>query len=208
MTQQDQAVLLQSFLFAGEKQLPDLPDSVCICSFRKGNCVYSETEYRRALGIVLSGELIAAVPTDSKAVLSVFRESDSFGVASMFGKREEYISRITAKKDSRVLFLSEEDLRHLFEQNSQYAVHYIAFLSSRICLLNQKIAVFTGKSAGSRVYAYLCSHADESGRFTLNSSMTLLAKTLGIGRTSLYRELDALERSGLLEKQDHSWFVH
>ena len=101
-------VLRSTFLFCGaEGALEDLalPESV---RFKKGELIYSETSYRRALGILISGKAKAMPTGECCAVLNDFAPGAVFGAAAVFSNSDEYISRIVAKSDCEVLFVDEQ----------------------------------------------------------------------------------------------------
>ena len=76
---------------------------------------------------------------------------------------------------------------------------YIAFLSQRIRFLNRKIDSFTAPSAREALLRHLLEiHRDGAAEITGGYSQ--LARTLNIGRASLYRALDALEAEGCIRR--------
>ena len=195
-------ILRGTFLFKGVESLLDevaLPEPV---SFKKGDMIYRETQFRRALGILISGKAKAMPAGDSSAVLNVFLPGAVFGAAAVFSQEEEYVSRICAASDCTVLFLDEAALSRLFAAYPNAAVNYISFLSQRIRFLNEKLSLFSQSDSEGRVYAFLAKNCDESGALTYKGSMALLARNLGMGRTSLYRALDTLEYKKLIVRED------
>ena len=105
------------------------------------------------------------------------------------------MSTVVSKTSSEVIFICEEKIREIIISDPAVAIAYIAFLSDRIRFLNGKISTFTAKSADSAVAAALLS--EKADRFELNVSR--LSKKLGIGRTSVYRSLEFLKKSGAIE---------
>jgi CRP-like cAMP-binding protein len=106
-----------------------------------------------------------------------------------------------------VRFLPEELLRRMFLAYPAAAVNYIAFLSSRVRLLNGKIAVLAQNDAEGRLYRYLAESGGEDGRPARRLTKTELAAALNMGRTSLYRALDSLEKKKLIVRKDGKWEV-
>ncbi len=125
-----------------------------------------------------------------------------FGAAALYGEVDAYVTDIVADTDATVLFLSQEELSVLFRRWPTTAENYIAFLSDRIRVLNQRIESFTAGSAEERLYGWLLSHRRADNVTVSPISMTELARTLDIGRSSLYRALDALEAAGKLVRPD------
>lgn len=200
-------VLSRIFLFRGLEE--ELSESVytsplCTCSeFETGENVYTKTDFRRSIGIVLSGELKAIKGNGGGQgiVLNTFESGGVFGAAGLFGSPRRYVSCIVASRRSRVLFLPQDLLRDLIYREPRVAENYITFLSDRIRYLNICIDHFTGGSAEARVVQLLLTLGEgKNGSFKLPTSLTQLADTLGIGRASLYRALNFLTETGLIRR--------
>ena len=191
------ALLRQHFLFQGAEEL--LSDALALGAerFSRGETICDPATAERALGIVLEGRAEAVAPTRERAVLAAFGPGDTFGAAALFGG-EGYVSRIRAVTGCTVLLLPETLLRQWFARCPRMAVNYIAFLSGRVRFLNGKIAIFTQDSAQHRLYRWLRANCDETGCLPEKLSMTKLAATLSMGRTSLYRAMEELESAGLI----------
>lgn len=119
-------------------------------TFAKGSRVYAPLRFRRAMGIVLSGELQVVQPGGhgGRVVMNRLLPGQVCGVAALFGECEEYVTEVLAAVDSRVLFVSQEALTRLMREDFRVAENYIRFLSGRIRFLNHKIAALTGWSVG------------------------------------------------------------
>ena len=81
------------------------------------------------------------------------------------------------------------------------ALNYMAFLTDRVRFLNSRIAVYTSQGASGKLYSWLCANGDGDGALP-KLSMTKLAAALNMGRTSLYRAFDELEKQNLLVRKD------
>ncbi len=174
----------------------DLPREVC---YEKGDIIYGRNNYKRALGVLLSGK--AEAVARERSALSTFHAGDAFGAAALFGG-EEYISFIRALAPCKVQYIPEETLQRLFREYPQTAMNYITFLSGKIRFLNGKIATYTSASVEGRLYYWLRTNCDREGHLPTGTSMTKLAKMLNVGRTSLYRAMDELERKFVLIRRN------
>lgn len=195
------------FLFAGCPEAADVVRDAETVAYQKGEIIYDAHHCRQALGVVLHGRAEAVAAGDERTVLSAFGEGDVFGAAALFGMTQPYVSCVRAVSECAVCFLPEEMLKELFLRCPQTAVNYIAFLSAKIRLLNGKIAVLTQNSTEGRLYRYLVENCGPDGRLTAPMARSRLARTLNMGRTSLYRALDALENKQLLVRRDDTWEV-
>lgn len=190
-------VLAEHFLFRGAEELLDEAAALPVQTYRRGETVCDGESGRRALGVVLEGQAEAVASAREEAVLTVFAPGGTFGAAALFGGNG-YVSLIRAVTVCRVVYLPEELLRQWFGRCPQMAANYITFLSDRVRFLNGKIAILTQDSAQHRLYRWLQANCDGAGRLPEKLSMTRLAATLSMGRTSLYRALEELERAGLI----------
>ena len=171
-------------------------------TFAKGDVIYRSDEFRRAIGLVIDGSVVVQKQT---LMMNRLVCGDMFGVAALFGGDDTYATQITAEEKTRILFLSQETVSALLAEHPKLAENYIRFLSGRIRFLNRKVAALTAGSAEHRLYQYLLSHSDGQGRLQLPPSMVELAHTLNIGRSSLYRSLDALQQAGVLLRDGHTY---
>lgn len=191
----EENILQNLFLFKGIEQNFETKNLGQVKTFLKNDCIYECNNYKKALGVLLSGK--AEALSSGGVALKEFLPSSVFGAAAVFGSSEPYVSRINAKTKCSVLFISEEKLKELFKEYPQTAINYISFLSSKIRFLNQKISLFTADSAESRLYNYLCANQSDE-----KINMSLLSQTLGIGRTSLYRAMNELEQKNIIVRKD------
>ena len=171
-------------------------------SFKKGEIIYSFDKFPDAIGYILKGSAAAVTNNKSNLLMRTFDSGCCFGAAAIFGGSDNYVSTITAKTDISVLFLTETELKNIFLKFPITAINYINFLSSKIRFLNNKLSVISCGSTEDTVLKYLISSADSNNTF-IPKGMTSLAKTLGIGRASLYRSLENLERDGIISRENN-----
>lgn len=205
-------VLLQCFLFRGlsAAELSQLltatepPQQV-----EKGRTVYQPENFRHALAVVLTGELQVTCGTGNRrhAILNTLIAGNVCGAAALFGEGDTYVTEITAMQDTALLFIRQTQLSAWFARYPQLAENYICFLTDRIRFLNKKISTYTGGQTDDRLWQYLCDHATADGGALSAGSLTDLARSLDIGRSSLYRSLDALETAGRIRREGKKIFV-
>ena len=140
-------------------------------------------------------------------VMNRLTTGEVFGAAALFGEAESYVTEIAALRPCVVLCLSQELVTGWMRAHFPVAENYIRFLTGRIRFLNGKIAGFTGGQADERLTGYLLAHRGEDGQVTLPGSLLELAQSLNIGRSSLYRSLDALTQSGAIRRQGRRIYV-
>lgn len=195
----DNQIMKGLFLFQNVSPLPDLTALPPPTVFAKGERIYAPDDHPKALGVILEGKAEAVSAQRDQAVLSVFEAGGVFGAASLFDGGA-YVSCVRAVSNCRVQFLPEALLQEWFLSVPQIALNYIAFLTDRVRFLNGKIAVYTCRGVTGKLYSWLNSHSDESGAVS-KLSVTKLAATLNMGRTSLYRGLEELTEKHLIVRE-------
>ena len=166
-----------------------------------GEDIFSADNFRRAIGIVLSGTAIARSSLNGGVTMRLLSENECFGVAAVFSDDTRYVSYISAKTDCTVLFIPEQVITKAIEQIPQFAKNYIYFLTTRVRYLNTLVDAYSSPNVEVRLARYIVAYV--GGReVPFDVNMTALSKSLGIGRASLYRALDELEKSGLIKREN------
>lgn len=199
MTAKELELLKGTFLFQGleDREIAAALETSCFERrvYQKSQVIYSPESFRRELGILLRGSLTV---TKGSLTVSELTPGDLFGAAALFTKEERYVSTLTARTASEVLFLSQESVSQLIDSSRIIRENYLTYLAQRIRFLSAKVDALSAGSGERKLTDYLLRHCDAEGRLTVRS-MTQLASTLGIGRASLYRELGKLSDAGLIE---------
>ncbi len=169
-------------------------------SFHSGEVVYSKDSEQRCVGIIISGRA-ACEPFGAKdnALLRIMGDGDTFGVANLYCRDEPFPSVIVAKTSVTVLFIEADAFCSLVENDVSVLKAYLAFLSNKIVYLNKKISTLTAGTTEKKLAAYIAKNCKDDMRLQ-SVSMSSLADMLGVGRASLYRALDELDRLGLIQK--------
>ena len=168
-------------------------------TFAKGQVIYAPDHFRKELATVLSGRVLVT-KGDGDLVVSLLEQADLFGAAALFNAEEEYVSTLTARSKSSILFLSQDSVRQLIDSQPLFRSNYIRYLSCRIRFLSDKIDSLIQGSGEKKLASFLMRQMDADGTLGLACSMTELASRLNIGRASLYRELQKLENRGILTR--------
>jgi len=189
------------FLFEGLSKQQITQITSCLQEpfvFEKGDVIYGANE-ESAIGVLLEGKA-ECVARSGGVLMKVFHPGEVFGAATIFGNAP--VSRITALTSCRVQYIPQQILMGWIENYPTISLNYIRFLSEKVRFLNRKIALLTMDSVQARVMEYLLSQADASDTVEIRN-MSQLAKTLGVGRTSLYRSLDELTENGWITRKEH-----
>lgn len=173
-------------------------------SFSKGDMVFppppeAASMPSKALGIILSGKVNVHVP-GSKVIMNRLNAGDVFGVASLFTD-EPYGTVLVSVSSCKVIFLPQAQVVSLMREYPAVTENYLRFLSDRIRFLNRRIAGFTLADADQRVWQRLLDLSNGNGFVKLSGSFAELARSLNMGRSSLYRSFDSLESSGWIRRE-------
>jgi CRP-like cAMP-binding protein len=192
------------FLFSGagdESAEAALTDDRCVLLSVPAGTVLSEVcDYRRSLGLVLSGSVRVDKVSDREYLMTDLKKGGLFGAASLYDEPGEtpLVTRLTARTDVRIVFFRGDLLRELMRADFLITENYIRFLTGRIKFLNDKIQRLIYTSADTALAHYLLEHAGDGG--TISPNLSALADELAIARASLYRSLRTLEENGCLKK--------
>lgn len=186
-------------------------DGISVREIQKSGIIYSENCFSQKLGIIVKGSAVVEKTSGSKKVImSTLEKGAIFGMAALFSESKKYPTVITAEKDCTVVFFTKEWLSEAFSQAPQITENYISILSAKIHFLTDKIEALSAERGTSKLYAYILDEYEkhgENGRVTLKYNMSELSRVLGIGRTTLYRELDELVSENIIEKKGKTIFL-
>lgn len=207
----DKSLIKDLFLFRGledervETWLRD--ERIFEKIFERGETVSPSKQYLPCLGLILRGSVRIEKRADHKSVpLRRMEKGEIFGAAALFGG-QTYVTVITARAQTSVLFLPQDFVQDLLLAEPVAAMNYIFFLSEKVRYLNEKIDFFTAGGTEDKVYEYLLRHADEGGGICLTLSLKELSEQLDMGRASLYRAIDALIKKGKILKIDDGFRI-
>ncbi|MEG1887230.1 MAG: Crp/Fnr family transcriptional regulator [Oscillospiraceae bacterium] len=185
-----------------EKIFYSLPSSL---AFKKAENIYVPG----SLGVILCGsaKINRSSGGNKSVVMNSLAASDVFGSASLYSEEDAPHSEIIAQNTCRVSYISEKRLSEIMSEHNVVAYNYIRFLSGRVRFLNNKIDEFTAGSAEQKLFEYLSSRKDERGFVLLEHSISELANRLCLGRSSLYRAIEALENDGYISRDKNEFKI-
>ncbi len=181
-----------------------LEDVRCrLVALSRGDVVFEVYDYRHCLGVVLAGSIAVTKPTGSRYVMAALGRGSLFGSANLYDDDTDVVTVLTASSDCRIVFFPKELLEALMREAQAVALNYIRFLTGRVRFLNDKIQGLVSASAEAALKQYLLQNAAVSGEKCIvrpSGSISSLAEALNIGRASLYRAFQALQRTGAIRK--------
>ncbi len=166
-------------------------------AYEKGGALCRRGEPLDGLLILLRGR---AEVRRGSMLLRELSAGDVTGVSVLFGGDSRMETDVAASGRMSVFFLPREAVEKAILADPVLTERYIRFLSSRIRFLNGVIGRFSGSRVTERTAHYLLEQAGEKGlRFEFAPSRA--ARELDVGRASVYRALDDLQREGCIEKE-------
>lgn len=161
------------------------------------------------LGIIIAGDATVKRLNDigDSITIRTISSGEMFGSASVFGEWKDGMSSIIANSFCEVLYISQEKFCEILKAYPQISINYIEFLSGRIRFLNRKLDAFAAKTTEERLYEFLLSQSNGDETVILTFGMAELARRLNVGRTSVYRDIDALESKGLITRDGHNFKI-
>lgn len=199
----------ETFLFSGisedENRALLAIDGVRVAHFEKDQVIFDRHDTERALGIILYGECIVTKESENgKMPMSVLRQTDLFGAASLFHEEDAYVARVMASESTWLLLIQEDALRAMMQRDFRVTENYLRYLTARIRFLSARLDGFLPQSVEERVFNHIKTHA-ENGLYESEWSVSALAETLRIGRTTLYRAMDKLVSEGKIERHGRAF---
>lgn len=191
------------FLFKNidEKQVEGILslDGICESKYLQGEIIQNCSHCDK-VGIIVKGKAVVRSGVDG-VIINRLVKNDVYGAAALFDK-PTYSTIVQATSDCTVITMDKAFIKKCFDINSTTAENYIEFLANKISFLNKKINAFTAKSAENKLYSYLLQMPRDGNVLELNVDMSTIAKMIGIGRATLYRSFEKLEKAGTITKND------
>lgn len=177
-------------------------DDTALCNFHSGEEIYSPLSRDVPVGILLSGKArIYSADNEKTVLIKSISDGAIFGISTIYSEDSLFPTRICAKSACKVLFISNNAVKDLIENDKNVMRSFLCLLSNKIVYLNKKINSLTAGSAERRLSVFL-SENSKDGVFSFTTSASALATMLDIGRASLYRAFDKLETDGFIERKD------
>lgn len=178
--------------------------AVCTHTFACGESISDLLHHTPAIAVLLSGNASVHNAEGDPTCLRFLSRGSVFGVAALFAQTPDPISTVRATSSCEIALLGADLITQWITQNPSFSMHYIRFLCDRVRFLNGRITAFTATCATEKLRNHLYELC--AGRYpvTLVLNAARLATMLGIGRASLYRAFDALEKAGHIVKNGKS----
>lgn len=175
-------------------------DGITVRNYSLGDVIIDRQSGDGALCFVLKGkcEVERARGANETMPVKCIGPFESFGIISVFSKKDTYPTSVVAKCASEILFISKNTFLKIISDYKEVSLRVIEFLCERVEYLNDSVSTFCQKSAEGRLARKLILMRNRLGD-KIEISMTRLCGEIGIGRASLYRILLEFEKNGLIK---------
>lgn len=167
--------------------------------YRRGQIVSDQQDGRACVGLVAFGAIdVYSVAMDGSEIkLSSLSAGDAFGICNLFAT-SAMETVLKCRADATVLFVPKDELLAALSTRPEALIRYARLCNEKIQFLIRRIELLTMQSCRGKLLEYLITKQDCAGTVSLAASKEQLAKELGVGRASLFRELSQLQSEGLI----------
>lgn len=170
--------------------------------YAEGETIMQRGDQVESLIALIDGELIGEMQVPGANDLRVEHILPGKLVASafLFGDKNRLPVDLSARKPSRVLFISKKDLIEVLKSSDNVLENYLSILSGRGQFLADKLHFLTFRDLKQKVASYILNQCGEDYiSFEMQTTQEELARLFGVARTSLIRAMNALQDDGLIE---------
>lgn len=183
-----------------------------ISSYTENEVLFSPVQTADRIGIILSGsvDIQKLFPSGKIVIIERKKSLDLIAACSIFSKIDFYPDAVSVSKPSTILFITKKDLLHLFDLDKDFMLNYLESVSNATLILRHKIGILSLNSIQEKIAGYLIYNSKicNSHSVTLPFSKKAWAEYMNISRTSLSRELKALEVKGILSFEGRKIIIH
>lgn len=174
-----------------------------IKEYDKGEIVHLQNEVSETMDIILDGELSVQKIDKEGNILKVvvFTGGETLGANLLFASSNFYPMTVVAESKTVVLHIYKELILELSKRNIKFMDALLREVSDKALVLTNTIDGIALKTIRERINDFLKyeSHIQKSKKVRLNMSKKDLAQRMGIQRSSLSRELNKMQKDGLIE---------
>lgn len=177
--------------------------NINVNNYKKGEFIAHEDEECVSIGLVIEGsiDIVRIYPSGQEIIIKRMSSKEVFGEALIMSNHNKYPATIISTTDSKIAFISKNELLSLCSTDTKVLENFIMILSNKIIMLNQKIKNISHKSIKHKVLSYIVEESVIQGSriIKLNNTKEEIAAYIGIPRPSLSRELIKLRDEGIIQ---------
>jgi CRP-like cAMP-binding protein len=187
-----------------------LPDGIeyRVKEYQKGDIVARQGDPCKGLYLLTKGKVKTEMISENGGLLSIEKINAvrPLAPAFIFAEASLFPVDVTAVENCEVIFVSKEQLIKIFEKDSTFLEKYLKFNAEKSSFLSGKLSMLTVKTIRSKlslyflaIYYQLQKTSPGATVILLDKNQTELAKSFGVTRPALARELRGMENDGLIK---------
>ncbi|NLJ89347.1 MAG: Crp/Fnr family transcriptional regulator [Clostridiales bacterium] len=173
--------------------------------YPKNTKVFSQEDPPKSLYILIEGSIV--VCRDSlngrRYIVTNIEENEMFGEVYVFLENEEYPYYALATVDSYILEIPKSFFFHYCSKecngHNLMIRNMLKILAQKAFFLNNKVQLLSHGSLRQKIAKYILEQLDESMYVKLYMNREEFADYLSVARPSLSRELNKMQKDGLIE---------
>lgn len=171
-----------------------------IKSFKKDDVLYRENDNCKEIGIVIDGEIIikSYMNNGKEIIYNTINNGNLFGSNLIFSDDKRYKGDVVATKNSKIAIIKKGVLIELLQNNKEFLSAFMLKQANSAKYLNTKVKLLSLDSPLDRLMFYL----DDCGGEISLSSVSDLAKELGVQRETLSRLINRLNKNKVIVYKD------
>ena len=158
--------------------------------YNKNEIIFSEGLVCNYIGVVLEGQLLISTITlnDKEEVINIINKNCVFGNNLIFSSSPIFLGNIISQTNSRIAFISRNNLKLIFKDNKEFLYKYMELLSDQILIEKQRNKLLVHKNIRDRLLYYFNNEQKKKGQIRIKS-IAELARILSLPRPSVSREI-------------------
>lgn len=173
-----------------------------VSTYTKGQIIHSDGDKCKSLEVILEGKVVIERIDENGDLFTITElyPDDILGGNLVFSKNPYYPMTISARTDVEILEIGKEVLFDLCCDNKEFLYAFLQLISGNTLILGDKIKHYANRSIRDSICAYLRQeyYLQNTFKIRLNTTKKALAERIGVQRTSLSRELQKMEKEGLI----------
>ena len=175
--------------------------------FLKNEFILFTQDELRAIGLILKGRvrLLKEDVYGNRNIVTILEAGEVFGESFVCGGAYSLTVSIQATEETEVLFLSFDRVMHTCPNSCEFhnklITNMVTMIARKNMNLMEKLEITTRHSLREKVLTYLSQLAQQQGTSTVTASLgrVELADFLGVHRSALTRELNTMQKEGLIQ---------
>ena len=175
--------------------------------FSKNEFISLAKDELRAIGLILKGRvrLLKEDVYGNRNIVTILEAGEVFGESFVCGGAYSLTVSIQAAEETEVLFVSFDRVMHTCPNSCEFhnklITNMVTMIARKNMNLMEKLEITTRHSLREKVLTYLSQLVQQQGTSTVTASLGRmeLADFLGVHRSALTRELNAMQKDGLIQ---------